>query len=401
MVVIPRWFPTRPSNAEMPRTELADGEEPLAFGGGEGRTCCGRLAVDAKYQTSDVGELCLSRGCVLGGVSGVLLSVLIFSVVHLQHECDEGGDTKSPALLACEANRCDAMTAVAHAAAGQHDVGYSGADLGLAFGYLSARGNGVAVVCPLADMTADAGTLVVNTEQMLSVAGSPTSALMPKAPPPPGVTTPRLWARFEVSGVVFLTGLTFRDQSIEPDNYDDPQGAAAMVKDGGRLVATQVTFLNLHTTVTGGAIRISKGGTAEFYGCLFDGCHATNDCGDPRSGGGGALDFEAGAQGTVAYSTLQNNHAGCAGGAMNAVSSDNEHPYLTNITISHTTFASNTAGTEGDDAFVWRLAVGAVPCPEPGEVCPVCHGCTNGEQPCCFDLDESERYQTHLTLPCN
>ena len=54
---------------------------------------------------------------------------------------------------------------------------------------------------------------------------------------------------------------------------DDQQGAAAQVKSGGRLVATGVSFLNLHTTVEGGAVRVDRGGTltctAKFRSCLF------------------------------------------------------------------------------------------------------------------------------------
>ena len=388
----------------MPRAEDAGGaEESLAYraigsapdGGGSGgnKACelCGEIRMH-----------CGERGCVLGGCLGALASAVIIGALASLRDCDGGSGAQvapsggAPAL--CGTAHCLALPAMAHAAG--HAVVYAGDNLRLAFEFLQPRGDGAAVVCPLGTMVVDAGTVTVNAAQLLAVAGSPTTggqSLVPAALP--SGHAPRLWARFEVSGMVSVSGVTVRDQTIAPGSYDEPQGAAAQVKSGGRLIATQVSFRNLKTTVTGGAVRINQGGAAEFYGCLFDGCHATNGCGDPRSGGGGALDFEAGASGVVDHSTLRNNYAGCCGGGLSVDSYNKQQPYLTNVTISGSTFAGNRAGGEGDDMFVWRLDAGAVPCPEPGEECPVCHGCTSGEQPCCFDLGAAQTLT--LTLPCN
>lgn len=186
-------------------------------------------------------------GCLVGCCFGVVISLLIWGTLFVLRDCAD-----EPA---------------AHSAD-------SAADLGAAIAFLQPRVDGSALVVPLAEMHTHAGTVLVKTAQMLAIAGS-AAATQPSATTPLS-GAPRLWARFDVNGMLFMTGVSMRDQTIAPDSYDDPQGAAAQVKSGGLLVATATSFLNLRTTVTAGAVRVNGGGVAEFYGCLFDGCQATN-----------------------------------------------------------------------------------------------------------------------------
>ena len=257
--------------------------------------------------------------------------------------------------------------------------------------------SGAVAVCPLASMASSDGNQTVAAGDTFAVAGSvdPVSATQP---PSDKSAAPRLWARFDVSGTLLLTGVTIRDQAISPSSGSDPLGAAAWVRSGGRLVATGVSFLRLVSTVWGGAVHVDGGGVAEFYGCLFDGCRATNDCSSDgwKHGAGGAISFWSGAAGVIADSALRSSHAGCVGGALYLQSDSQQHPSATNVTISRTTFADNHADYHmGDDVYIWRdNNQGAVPCSPPGEACDAYDGTTR----CCFaDNDES----LTVTLPSN
>eukprot|EP01045_Picozoa_sp_COSAG04_P001471 COSAG04_NODE_50_length_31170_cov_2.965080_2_plen_229_part_00 len=227
-------------------------------------------------------------------------------------------------------------------------------------------------------MQASAGNATVKPTQALAIAGglskTPLTALQP-------YVFPRLWARFEVSGTLLLSAVTIRDQAVYPVTDADPEGAAARVQGGGRLVATGVSFLRLASTNFGGAVKV--GGVAEFYGCLFDGCAATNGC--SGAGGGGAIYFPHGATGVIADSAFRGNHAGCSGGALRLSSLSMQDPFSSNVTISRTTFADNHAGTHlGDDINIWHG-----PCPAPGKACGTS---------CCFDGGNES---LTVTLPTN
>ena len=147
---------------------------------------------------------------------------------------------------------------------------------------------------------------------------------------------------------------------------------------------------------------VAGGGVAEFYGCLFDGCRATNDCSDPggiHNGDGGAIFFGHGAAGTIADSALRNSHSGCAGGALHLRSGNQQQPFATNVTISRTAFGDNHAdgngGTDGNDVYIWHdNNQGAVPCPAPGTACDAYSGTTR----CCIDGDYAS---LNVTLPSN
>jgi hypothetical protein len=259
-------------------------------------------------------------------------------------------------------------------------------------------------VCSFADMEAGGGTHAILDNQALSITGSLSA----------GQGGPRLWARFEVVGRLYLTALQMRDQSVAPKNGNDPlQGAAARVFRGGRLVARSVSFLRLTTTAYGGAIFVDgahntkdgaydvasydgSAGVAEFYGCIFDGNQATNACGhDPMvpSGNGGALYFDPGATGILAGCVFRNNRAGCVAGAIFTDSENTQQPYKTSVTISNATFTNNHAlggatliyGGVGNNFYVWREnGLGRVPCPGG-------HGCAafGGTTRCCVDGDHS------------
>ena len=278
-----------------------------------------------------------------------------------------------------------------------HDKKFGSENLSLAMAYLeplSSSHTGAAAVCPLSEMRHDAGNLAVASGQTLAIAGSakPTSAT---SPPPGHSGAPRLWARFAVSGVLYVSGVTIRNQSISQSNYDEPGGAAAEVHPGGQLVAVGVSFLSLTTTTIGGAVLVRGGGLANIHGCLFDGCRATDPCGDPRSGGGSAIYFRPGAAGTVIDSVLRNNHVFCNGGAIVTEVTQLQHPFKTNVTIKRSTFANNHANADGDDIFVWLgNHLGTVPCPAPGKGCDARSGTTR----CCIDGGNES---LTVTLACN
>eukprot|EP01047_Picozoa_sp_COSAG01_P063226 COSAG01_NODE_8157_length_2898_cov_1.780993_2_plen_414_part_00 len=271
---------------------------------------------------------------------------------------------------------------VAEHAAGHSTAGYIGASLSAAIAFLQPRGDGAAAVCPLADMQSSEGDATVRSTQMLAIGGAPTS-LMPTAPPHDDGTTPRLWARFDVSGTLLLTGVTICDQAISPGSTSDPQGAAAQVRSGGRLVATAVSFLRLVSTGQGGAVHVDGGGVAEFYGCLFDSCHATTGCVAPY-GQGGAIFFDSSAAGIIADSAFRSNHVGCSGGALYLlqdavplarVYTNLLHPFAANVTISRTAFADNHVDNHVGHGFGGDIRIyyynnnqGAVPCPPPGKL---------------------------------
>ena len=86
---------------------------------------------------------------------------------------------------------------------------------------------------------------------------------------------------------------------------------------------------------------------------------------------------------------MRNNIAGCGGGAI-LVTADNlggnrQQPYITNVTISNTTFINNDGGFGHDALKVWRDGgVGGVPCPAPGTPCDAPGGC------CCIDGDHTD-----------
>ena len=182
---------------------------------------------------------------------------------------------------------------------------------------------------------------------------------------------PRLWARFEVNGELFLTGVTIRDQDSQ--NVQGHHQASVNVRGGGRLVATGVSFLRLVANMGGGA-AVEVHDRAEFYSCVFDGCHATTPCG-PLHGDGGAISFYGGAVGVIADSAFRNNFAGCNGGALHlsGKSVSQQDLIRTNVTIKRTHFENNTAygNRHTDDILVvhpQEVRRMSVPCPPPGEL---------------------------------
>ena len=66
------------------------------------------------------------------------------------------------------------------------------------------------------DMKQSAGNVTVLASQALSITGHLSA----------GLGGPRLWARVEVAGTLFLSSLTVRDQSIAPTSYSDPLNGA-------------------------------------------------------------------------------------------------------------------------------------------------------------------------------
>ena len=302
---------------------------------------------------------------------------------------------------------CPSLALAAHAAS--RSIGYSGNDIYGAINYINSRGGAAAgVVCPLANMTSEVpaldgeqpGTVIVKAGQMLAIASATMGSSMPTAPPSEKMNSSRLWARFDVNGTLIVVGVTIRDRAISPNSGSDQLGAAAHVFSSGRLVATGVSFLRLVSTLWGGAVVVESGGMAEFYGCLFDGCKATNDCcaDGSTNGNGGAISFEAGASGIIARSLLRSSSAGCMGGAMQ-LRVDNQHdPFKTNVTITRTTFTDNHYGNHkygnGEDIYVSPSYHLDVPCPEPGSN----NGGTCNVVGCCVDGD---REILSVTLPCN
>ena len=248
-----------------------------------------------------------------------------------------------------------------------HYIGYTGNNItaGITFLKPSAR-NGAAVVCPLAEMEIDAGTVNIYPTTMLAIAG-PLNALKPNA------LTPRLWARFVVNSTLLVIGVAIRDQSIAPTTGlptgpSSSLGVAVQVNAGGRFVATNVSFINLTTTTYGGAVYVDTFGVAEFYGCLFSGCQATNGCDkSPNDGDGAAIGFGPFTTGIITDTVFQNNLAGCNGGAL-ALWSENATelgmPEGWFVHITRSTFTNNFGGADGDFIYIWRFATDKdVPCP--------------------------------------
>lgn len=127
---------------------------------------------------------------------------------------------------------------------------------------------GALLVCSFAEMRASAGKLTITARQILSITGNIAAEM----------DGPRLWARFEVKGTLFLTALTVRDQSVRGSAPGQTDPAAVLVDPGGQLVARQVTFLRL-SSQSNGAILINSPSSSQFHNCIFDGNRAaTNNC---------------------------------------------------------------------------------------------------------------------------
>ena len=287
---------------------------------------------------------------------GFALGIAVFGLLARGDIVHEGGTASFT---------CASALVMPHEANDTH----TGDNLGVAVAFL-ARNVGASAVCSLSEMRYDLGTATVTPTQMLAIAGTPSLPTAASA-----AAAPRLWARFEVLGTLFVTGVMIRDQAISPAPVPTAaQGAAAQVHSGGRLVATGVSFLRLRTTGSGGAVHVDGGGLAEFYGCAFDGCHSSGS-------GGGALFFAPTSSGIVADSLLR----GCVassrqGGAVLVVTTNPAHPLRTNVTITHTAFADNSAKFGGDDILVSGYP--DVVCPAPGLACGPGPG---KPADCCFD----------------
>ena len=293
---------------------------------------------------------------------------------------------------------------------------YSGANLSAALlalsspppaGGQSGGGQGslaVAVVCPLAEMTRTVGNVTLQAGQGLSIAG-PRSA----EPISTGPERPRLWGRFVVhqGALLRLADVEMREQAVAPADFNSPLLGAALWAQGS-LRATRVSFRQLTTTVIGGAAYIASGGRAEFRYCLFDGNAATNGCshrtasGTPytSAGGGGALALASGAGAILEGCTVQGSRSGCAGGAIDMTSENRSHPFASNLTITASRFANNSAFERvGNDTHIMRKGDnhGAVPCPPPARACEKQGTEKQGTDRCCLDGDFHSGL--NLTLP--
>ena len=259
----------------------------------------------AKARSSVASWLCggVWRPVLFAALLGFALGIAVFGLLARGDIVHEGGTASFT---------CASALVMPHEANDTH----TGDNLGVAVAFL-ARNVGASAVCSLSEMRYDLGTATVTPAQMLAIAGTPSLPTAASA----AAAAPRLWARFEVLGTLFVTGVMIRDQAISPAPVPTAaQGAAAQVHSGGRLVSTGVSFLRLRTTGSGGAVHVDGGGLAEFYGCAFDGCHSSGS-------GGGALFFSPTSSGIVADSLLR----GCVassrqGGAMLVVTTDPAHP---------------------------------------------------------------------------
>ena len=238
-----------------------------------------------------------------------------------------------------------------------------------------------AVVCPLPSMGKSLGNATVGPHVALSVAGqASTTGAAPRA---------RLWARFVVarSAVLSLAHLEMRHQATNPsDRSSELLAGAIRVAPGGLLLADGVFFRALSTTVAGGAVFVDAAGFADFAGCIFDGCRATNDCGPPfhAAGGGGALALAGGGSGVLSRCMLRNSWSGCAGGAVDMRNNNSAAPFSANLTITLSSFQNNSAHEAiGHDIHIYRDGdnKGVVPCPSPGLKCDSSPNTTR----CCFD----------------
>ena len=352
---------------------------------------CSDFPTDGADCSSAKPVCCLVPGSTFGcqGISGCELRPSVHPPTHVCSFCQ--GFTQELQLLQV-ANDKNATRLLR--------PDFVGDDLAHAVDFLATQGGDhqrVASVCPLREMRSHAGNITVEADHTLAIAGSTTPT------PPEQMNATRLWARFSVSGGLFVKSVTMCDQTLD-NRYNTPNisiggGAAAEVTSGGKLFATAVQFLNLTNTGEGGAVFVGTGGHAQFHYCLFDGCHSTNtirprchgNSGPCGGCGGGALTFFPGSTGIIAYSVLRNNRAGCAGGAIwvsNLLVDPSGNPYSQldpfqfNVTITDTTFENNQGdpADHGRDIYIWRGEKrGTVPCNAPGKNCDKGYNC-------CFNI---------------
>lgn len=194
---------------------------------------------------------------------------------------------------------------------------------------------------------------------------------------------PRLWARFEVEGELYLAGVTMRDQSIAPRHNTEPQGAALRVWAGGKVVAVRVGFVRLTSTLSGGAVHVRSGqpqkpALLDLYACRFEGCKATDGCtevnSDPFAGeasAGGAIHFGHSSDALIADSVFHGNRVSCLGGALFSRLTDSGESH--SINIMRTEFTDNHVDNlfpaqGGKDIFVMGGDVDVqFQCPSPGK----------------------------------
>eukprot|EP01043_Picozoa_sp_COSAG02_P037738 COSAG02_NODE_2853_length_7891_cov_7.789913_8_plen_474_part_00 len=319
-----------------------------------------------------------------------------FSCDENSGKCVEGGTRNFSHLTDCRAACVGSWCVPAGFPGGNHTV----LQLADALNTVRSGQAGGVVVCQFAGMQERGGNLTVLANQALSITGNIDA----------GQAGPRLWVRFEVGGDLFLAALTLRDMfTTTKDPGGSLTGAGVHVRQGGRLVARDVSFLRLTTNVFGGAVMVGdcapldsggdcdqhggNGAVAEFYNCLFDGNRVTNKCNSPTGDGeGGTVHFRSGAIGVFDSCVLRNSYAACAGGTITTVlrAYNRLHPYRTNVTISNTTFVNNLSDDDcmpggcGSDFYALTPETPfKVPCPAPAENCDV------DDNSCCLSGDHT------------
>ena len=177
------------------------------------------------------------------------------------------------------------------------DVRYQGQDGVVGLQMANNEPTGVYVICPLASMAISAETVQMDAQQLVFINGTE--------------ARPRLWTRVIVTDGARMTiwAVSMRDQTT-PDALGR-YGSAMQIF--GHVAVYDSTFQSIWGDL-GGAVSVDGGGSASFFGCLFERNVAVRDGANLFSSGGAVGNY--GGLSSFDRCTFRENLAEYDGGAL-------------------------------------------------------------------------------------